>query len=143
MDAARCRPSCGWSVAVLVAVGAPSWGQTGGCSQKADMPTARYGLSTSVVDGRIYAIGGTGTTNGLHAEAEPSMFVATAEMYDPETDRWTQKADMPTPRLHVCTSVVDGKIYAIGGRHTWDSGNPWGGRASPRWRRTTRQPRAG
>ena len=36
------------------------------------------------------------------------------EMYDPETDTWTQKADMPTPRS-TATWVVNGKIYAIGG----------------------------
>ena len=35
-------------------------------------------------------------------------------MYDPETDTWTQKADMPTPRS-TATWVVNGKIYAIGG----------------------------
>ncbi len=29
--------------------------------------------------------------------------------------RWTQKADMPTPRLQLATVVVNGKIYAIGG----------------------------
>ncbi|MHC4540619.1 MAG: hypothetical protein ACYS74_12685 [Planctomycetota bacterium] len=30
-------------------------------------------------------------------------------------DTWTQKADMPTARLGLATSVVDAKIYAIGG----------------------------
>ncbi|MYE88330.1 hypothetical protein F4X33_04960, partial [Candidatus Poribacteria bacterium] len=29
--------------------------------------------------------------------------------------RWTQKADMPTPRMQLATAVVNGKIYAIGG----------------------------
>ena len=29
--------------------------------------------------------------------------------------KWTQKADMPTPRLQLATAVVNGKIYAIGG----------------------------
>ncbi|MBI1923874.1 hypothetical protein HYR99_06450 [Candidatus Poribacteria bacterium] len=28
---------------------------------------------------------------------------------------WTKKADMPTARNSLSTSVVDGKIYAIGG----------------------------
>ncbi|MBI1923871.1 hypothetical protein HYR99_06435 [Candidatus Poribacteria bacterium] len=28
---------------------------------------------------------------------------------------WTKKADMPTARAGLSTSVVDGKIYAIGG----------------------------
>ncbi len=29
--------------------------------------------------------------------------------------RWTQKAEMPTPRMQLATAVVNGKIYAIGG----------------------------
>jgi N-acetylneuraminic acid mutarotase len=71
-------------------------------TQKADMPTARYALSTSVVGGKIYAFGGIG---GLKK----------VEEYDPATDNWTQKADMPTGRLGLASSAVDGKIYAIGG----------------------------
>ena len=29
--------------------------------------------------------------------------------------KWTQKADMPTPRMQLATAVANGKIYAIGG----------------------------
>ena len=76
-------------------------------SRKADMPTGRMYLSTSVIDGKIYAIGGLGGENVV-------------EMYDPVTDTWTRKADMPTGRAYLSTSVVDGKIYAIGGNPaTW------------------------
>ncbi|TKJ34458.1 MAG: hypothetical protein CEE38_18100 [Planctomycetes bacterium B3_Pla] len=76
-------------------------------TQKADMPTARSGPSTSVVDGKIYAIGGVTAYRGTD--------LATVEVYDPVTDTWTQKADMPTPRGGLATSAVNGKIYAIGG----------------------------
>ena len=38
----------------------------------------------------------------------------TVEMYDPDTDTWTPRADMPTPR-NTSACVVDGKIYVIGG----------------------------
>ena len=75
-------------------------------TRKADMPTPRHGLSTSVVNGRIYAISGFDGTN-----------MATVEEYDPASDTWTKKADLPTLRSHLATQVVDGKIYAIGG---WD-----------------------
>ncbi|MBM3237095.1 sigma-70 family RNA polymerase sigma factor [Candidatus Poribacteria bacterium] len=73
-------------------------------TKKADMPTARQSFSTSVVDGKIYAIGGWS-----------GPFHTTVEEYDPATDRWTKKADMPTARSELSTSVVNGKIYAIGG----------------------------
>jgi N-acetylneuraminic acid mutarotase len=41
------------------------------------------------------------------------------EEYDPVTDTWTRKADMPTARgwIQPSSPVVDGKIYVIGG---WD-----------------------
>jgi len=74
-------------------------------TKKADMPTARNLLSTSVVDGKIYVIGGflgNFTTQAV-------------EEYDPTTDAWTKKANMPTGRFCLSTSVVNGKIYAIGG----------------------------
>ncbi len=84
--------------------------------RKADMPTARSGVSISVVDGKIYAIGGAkkhkrriGPGWGYDIKE-----LATVEMYDPTTDTWIQKADMPTPRS-TNTCVVEGKIYAIGG----------------------------
>jgi N-acetylneuraminic acid mutarotase len=75
--------------------------------QKADMPTARSCLSTSVVNGKIYAIGGIINTS--------SAPLSTVEEYDPETDTWTTKSDMLTARISLFTSVVNGKIYAIGG----------------------------
>ena len=83
---------------------------------KTNMPTVRSGVSVSVVDGKIYAIGGVKTKKyqvprGFGHESEE---LPTVEMYDPATDTWTQKVDMPTPRK-TKTCVVDGKIYAIGG----------------------------
>ncbi len=74
---------------------------------RTDMPTARFGVSTSVVDGKIYAIGGGKTPYGA--------YLSTVEEYDPATDTWTKKADMPTARNGHAASVVNGKIYVIGG----------------------------
>jgi hypothetical protein len=79
---------------------------------KSPMPTPRGWFSTSVVDGKIYAIGGTiydGTTYRVFS---------TVDMYNPATDTWTTKADMSIPRVSLSTSVIDGKIYAIGGAQT-------------------------
>jgi len=77
---------------------------------KADMSTPRMGFGTSLVNGKIYAIGGwTALAGGI---------LKTVEEYDPAMDTWTKKADMPTSRHGLSTSVVDGKIYALGG---------WGG----------------
>ncbi|MCL4180860.1 MAG: hypothetical protein KJ072_24320 [Verrucomicrobia bacterium] len=75
--------------------------------RKADMPTPRIGLSTCVVNGTIYAIGG-------YREAGASG-MNTVEAYDPVTDSWTRKTDMPTARLMSACAAVNGRIYAIGG----------------------------
>ena len=77
-------------------------------TEKADMPTARCYVSASVLDGKIYAIGGSLDTNG------PT--VSTVEEYDPGTNTWKGVADMPTSRCASCSNAVDGRIYAIGGR---------------------------
>lgn len=88
--------------------------------QKADMPTQRDYFDTCVVNGKIYAIGGEIDRFG-------DVSVSTVEMYDPKTDTWTQRTDMPTART-TSTSVVDGKIYAIGGgkSHKRRIGPGWG-----------------
>jgi N-acetylneuraminic acid mutarotase len=76
-------------------------------TRKADMPTARLGLTTSTVNGKIYAIGGGNSIDGTAFR--------TVEEYDPATDTWTRKADMSMPRFFHCAGVVNGKIYIIGG----------------------------
>jgi N-acetylneuraminic acid mutarotase len=75
-------------------------------TRMADMPTARAGVSTSVLDGKIYAIGG--------AES-PAVYLSTVEVYDPATDTWTRKTDMPTARACAAVGVVNGKICVAGG----------------------------
>jgi RNA polymerase sigma factor (sigma-70 family) len=73
--------------------------------RKADMPTKRAAPSV-VVNGKIYAIGGSPSDVGM---------LPTVEEYDPKTDKWEKKADMPTARASMGVSEVNGKIYAIGG----------------------------
>ena len=81
-------------------------------TRKADMPTARTGFATSVVNGKVFVIGGN---IQLKRGEVGDISTSTVEMYDPETDTWEQKANMPTARSGVSVSVVDRKIYAIGG----------------------------
>ncbi|MBK9097680.1 MAG: T9SS type A sorting domain-containing protein [bacterium] len=78
-------------------------------TQKADLPTARLLLSACVIDGKIYAIGGT-------TENWENVFYKVVEVYDPAANIWTQKADMPTGRWGSVACVLDGQIYVIGGR---------------------------
>ena len=40
--------------------------------------------------------------------------VATVYAYDPATDRWTERASMPTARGALSVTEHEGKLYAIG-----------------------------
>jgi hypothetical protein len=71
------------------------------------MPTERTWFTTSVVDGKIYAIG------GIQGAYKPAL--SNVEEYDPLTDSWTAKSPMPTGRTGHSAAVVDGIIYIIGG----------------------------
>jgi N-acetylneuraminic acid mutarotase len=82
---------------------------------KTPMPTPRSGCAVASYQGKIYAIGGTvGITTDLVSE-----FTGAVEVYDPATDTWETKTSMPTPRADLRASVVNGKIYLIGGKERW------------------------
>ena len=76
-------------VLILLGIGISTCFAQGPWTQKeADMPTGRWELSTCVVDGKIYAIGGAGPVY---------QALGTVEVYDPATDSWdTTKTRMPT-----------------------------------------------
>jgi len=82
---------------------------------KASMPTPRSGFAIAVYQNKIYCIGGTtGDSDNF-----VSGFTGVTEVYDPATDTWETKKPMPTPRADLCTGVVKGKIYCIGGKKYW------------------------
>jgi len=78
-------------------------------TEKADMPTARYDFAVGVVKDKIYCIGGRDGGKAI------DDILSIVEEYDPSLDKWTQKADMPTPRFFMSASVANDKIYVIGG----------------------------
>lgn len=86
----------------------------------APSPVARGAHNAVVVDNRIHLIGGAGLHPGsketaLHP-ARPHRALGTHEVYDPATNSWSARAEMPTARNHGAAGVVDGRIYVIGGR---------------------------
>ncbi|MBN1244525.1 hypothetical protein JXA31_02915 [Candidatus Bathyarchaeota archaeon] len=82
---------------------------------KEPMHLARAGLGVAVVNGKIYAIGGTTASGKYPPDCFKGGFVGTNEEYDPETDTWTYKASMPTPRDYFAIATYGNKIYCIGG----------------------------
>jgi N-acetylneuraminic acid mutarotase len=86
----------------------------------APLPTKRGSPVAMVVGDEIYVIGGAAMNEGSKEPAVfaqgPSRSMTTNEAYNPETNKWTPKNPMPTPRNHMYAGVVNGKIYIIGGR---------------------------
>ncbi|MCW4024197.1 MAG: hypothetical protein NWF01_04085 [Candidatus Bathyarchaeota archaeon] len=68
------------------------------------MPTARSSVCATVVDNKIYVIGGTtGDLTNVN------------EMYDTKTNIWATKQSMPTARCTFGVAVWNSKVYCIGG----------------------------
>jgi N-acetylneuraminic acid mutarotase len=80
-------------------------------SARANMPNPYQGVSAVAADnGKIYAFGGS-----LYIEEEWGYF-SDVDEYDPLTDSWTSKANMPHPRAYAAAvKGSNGKIYIFGG----------------------------
>lgn len=83
----------------------------------APLPYGRNHLSAATVDGIIYAIGGQYD----HDNYNSIDYLRYMHAYDPKTDTWTRKADLPSDRSHFepGTIVHNGKIIIVGGRRGW------------------------
>ncbi len=71
----------------------------------------RGGAGAVIHDGRLYVV--CGIING-HWEGH----VAWLDAYDFATGTWSRLPDAPRPRDHFQSAVVDGKLYAVGGRRS-------------------------
>jgi N-acetylneuraminic acid mutarotase len=60
------------------------------------------------MDGRLYAVGG-------RIDGNYSRNLTANEAYDPATDRWEQRAPMPTARSGIAAAVLEGRIFVFGG----------------------------
>jgi N-acetylneuraminic acid mutarotase len=112
--------------------GAPGWQpvdyayeynpQTDNWRELAPAPTKRGAGVAVVVNGKIYYIGGAmivpGSTDPVirFDAVQRDMAVGTVEEYDVSTNTWRTRAPMPTPRNHFGAAMVNGRIYAVGGR---------------------------
>jgi len=70
------------------------------------IPTAKYGLTSQIYNGKIYCIGGI--VNGANS-------INTVSIYDIVSNTWTTGTTMPTSRYCLTSQLYNGKIYCIGG----------------------------
>jgi hypothetical protein len=75
------------------------------------MPTARGGLASAALDGRIHVVGGESFGAGSRTFHEH-------EIYDPSTDTWTSAVPLPTARHGLAAQAVDGRLFVIAGGET-------------------------
>jgi hypothetical protein len=77
-----------------------------------EMPSPRAAGGVAAWHGKVIYAGGLG----------PDGAVARVDAYDPQADEWTRLADMPRPREHFDVAIAGDRLYAIGGRETFESG---------------------
>lgn len=78
---------------------------------KTSMPTPRADLCANLVDDKIYLIGGK-----RYSSTTPFFNVTNInEVYDPVNDTWNTTTPLPTPVQGYSSTVVNDKIYIMGG----------------------------
>src|SRR5437867_8791046 len=71
-----------------------------------NMPTPREEISGTLLNGKIYIVGGSADANEI---------TDIVDIYDPKTDEWHSVTSFPVPRDHIGVSSYNGKVYAVGG----------------------------
>lgn len=79
------------------------------------VPTARIAAGAAALGGKLYVFGGCGRNSEGNHDCRVSTTNA-LEVYDPQSNAWTAKAPMPTPRSLMAAAVIEGKLYVAGGR---------------------------
>jgi N-acetylneuraminic acid mutarotase len=74
-------------------------------TSRASMLAPRYGFATGVVNGVLYAAGGSNNAATL----------ASVEAYDAAANTWTARAPMSVPRYAPASGTIDGIVYVAGG----------------------------
>ena len=77
-------------------------------TERKSLPKAYRNGNAIACNGKIYFMGG-------YCASSPERFGKTNYEYNPDTNIWTKKADMPTGRSNFAIATINDKIYAIGG----------------------------
>ena len=105
-DPAGSRSAALW----VLAPGEPAW------RELAPMPEGRFGHRMATLEGRLYVVGGLAGARANPAGLPAGLADGSVLIYDPAADTWSTGAPMPLSRDHLGVVVVDGEIWAIGGR---------------------------
>ena len=78
-----------------------------------NMPTKRRWAGVAALDNKIYVTGGYGNNQNM----------SSVDCYDPDTNTWSQMANMNNARAGHSLVSLHGRLYAIGGGWGVDSWN--------------------
>ena len=85
-------------------------------SSGASMLGPRAFLAVAAVGGTVYAFGGDKVDHiGPFGNPGPSGAIRIVEAYDPDTNTWTRKADLPNAVESAGAVAIGGTIYVVGG----------------------------
>ena len=76
-------------------------------------PTARTEVAVAALDGLIYVVGGFERPGSWMIRQ--SSISTKVEAYDPATNRWSSKPDLPVGLHHAGAAALDGALYVVGG----------------------------
>ncbi len=79
----------------------------------APAPTARTEVAVAALDGLIYVVGGFEQSSSWMIRQ--SSVSTKVETYDPVTNRWSSKPDLPIGLHHAGATVLNGDLYVVGG----------------------------
>ena len=82
-------------------------------TRKADLPSLRRYAAAAAVDGIVYVVGGAG------AGWPPGTLVLPVAAYDPKTNQWSKKTDLPKRLWFPTASLANGLIYLFQGTDTF------------------------
>lgn len=90
----------------------------------APMSVGRIGHAmTTLADGRVLVVGGTALGETGASGGQSIAPSASAEIYDPATDSWSETSPMSVPRFeHSASLLPDGKVLIAGGQGPADGG---------------------
>ena len=106
---------CGLGALLLSAGAAPaspprdlSW------KKSTPLPEPRAGYAAGVLDGKLVIAGGT-FWEGKKGNWTQKIFSARTHAFDPATEKWEQLPDAPIPFGYAACTVVDNRLYVLGG----------------------------
>ena len=84
--------------------------------RRENMPeSSRCCAAAASVDGKVYVIGGIEVNRQPNLPNPGDMTLDRVQAYDPVTNTWAPKRNMPTTRARMAAVTFDGMIYVFGG----------------------------